>query len=109
MSRKQRIHDALFSQLKPDLFIIENESNNHQVPAGSETHFKVIIVSNEFNLLRLLARHRLVNTLLATEFNSGLHALSLHLHTPTEWQQKNGSTQDSPACHHAKKSIDTTQ
>jgi len=109
MSRKQRIHDALFSQLKPDLLIIENESSNHQVPVDSETHFKVIIISSAFNQLRPLARHRMVNTLLATEFNSGLHALSLHLYTPPEWPPKNGSTQDSPACHHAKKSIDTTQ
>ena len=84
MSRQQRIHDALSETLKPDCLLIENESSHHQVPTGSETHFKVIVVTAEFNDRRPIARHRLINTLLAQEFNSGLHALSLHLYTPIE-------------------------
>lgn len=103
MSREQRIHDALFKELKPASLMIENESSHHKVPAHSETHFKVIVVSSQFNDLRALARHRLVNTLLAQEFNSGLHALTLHLYTPLEWSQKNGLSPSSPACQHAKK------
>ena len=103
MSREQRIHNALFTELKPDPFFIENESSRHQVPANSETHFKLTLVSNEFINLRPIARHRRVNTLLAQEFNLGLHALSLHLFTPEEWLQKNNQTPNSPMCQHAKK------
>lgn len=99
MSRKQRIHDALFIELKPDSLIIENESSRHQVPPDSETHFKIIAVSTVFTNLRPIARHRLINTLLASEFTSGLHALSLHLYTPDEWEQKTGGAPKSPLCH----------
>ncbi len=35
-----------------------NESSQHNVPAGSESHFKVVIVSAKFNGLPLMARHR---------------------------------------------------
>ena len=104
MSREQRIYHALFEALKPDPLIIENESNRHNVPAGSETHFKIVAVSEAFNDQRLVARHRIINALLSQEFNSGLHALSMHLYTPLEWQKKNGQTLKSPACQNAKKS-----
>ncbi len=102
MSREQRIYDALWVALKPDPFVIENESPRHHVPVGSEMHFKVVAVSNRFESLRPLARHRLVNTLLADEFASGLHALSLHLYTPDEWRQKTSGAPSSPPCHHRK-------
>ena len=36
---------------------VVNESGGHNVPAGSETHFKVVLVAAEFNGQRLLARH----------------------------------------------------
>lgn len=103
MTRKQRIHDALFVKLKPDPFVIENESHRHSVPPGSETHFKIIVVSSLFVGLLPLARHRLVNNLLAQEFSSGLHALSLHLYTPQQWQEKNSKVPASPACQKQKK------
>lgn len=45
------------------------------------------IVSSEFAGKTQIARHRLVNSLLKDEFdNMGLHALSLRLKTPEEWE-----------------------
>ncbi len=98
MSRKQHIYDALFIELKPDLLIIDNESHRHNVPDGSETHFKVVAVSTHFASLTRIARHRMVNSLLATEFNSGLHALTLHLYTPDEWPKQKAGAPASPTC-----------
>ncbi len=102
MSRKQRIYNALSGELKPDSLLIEDESHRHQVPPGAETHFKVIAVSTIFESLNRVARHRLINTILATEFMTGLHALSLHLYTPSEWLQKTTGVPASPVCHKAK-------
>jgi BolA protein len=98
MSRSQRMHDALFSALTPDLITIENESNRHHVPENSETHFKIVIVSAAFHGLTRVARHRLVNTKLNNEFKMGLHALSLHLYSPNEWQQHSKQLTLSPPC-----------
>ena len=98
MSRTQRIHDALSVQLKPETLFIDDESHRHHVPTGMETHFKVVAVSTQFENLSRVARHRMINSLLAPEFTTGLHALSLHLYTPIEWLQQPGGVPASPAC-----------
>jgi len=98
MTRKERINQLINQELTPVFLDVENESNRHHVPDGAETHFKLSIVSEKFNDLTRIARHRLVNNLLAGEFNSGLHALSLHLYTPEEWQSRGKEVPNSPAC-----------
>lgn len=75
-----------------------NESSNHNVPAGSESHFKVVLVSNDFDGKNLLTRHRLVNTLLADELKAKIHALALHTYTQVEWRAQNGDAPMSPPC-----------
>lgn len=51
--------------------------------------FAVSLVSNAFTGKTQIARHRLVNGLLKDEFdNHGLHALSLRLKTPEEWERE---------------------
>ena len=76
---------------------IINESYMHNVPKGSETHFKVVIVSDKFVDTKLIARHRMVNESLESELQSGVHALSIVAKTPDQWAQ--GQTVGkSPAC-----------
>jgi BolA-like protein 1 len=48
------------------------------------------MVSEEFKGKTPIARHRLVNGLLKEEFDLGLHALSLRLKTPEEWEREVG-------------------
>jgi BolA protein len=98
MTRKLRMETCLTKRLTPLLLEVQNESNTHQVPKGSETHFKVVIVSEAFHTLTRIARHRLVNDLLSNEFKEGLHALSLHLYTPEEWDKNTKGVLASPAC-----------
>jgi BolA protein len=98
MSRKQRIHQQLNSELNPSVLEVEDESSKHHVPKDAETHFKVTVVSEQFKTLTKLARHRQINKLLAEELNTGLHALSLHLFTPEEWEAREQSTSKTPAC-----------
>ncbi|MEI6895395.1 MAG: BolA/IbaG family iron-sulfur metabolism protein [Colwellia sp.] len=76
-----------------------NESNNHNVPPGSESHFKVVIVADAFEGERLLKRHRIVNGILAEELAEKIHALALHTYTEKEWQaQYYNNTPISPNC-----------
>lgn len=77
---------------------VQNESKFHQVPKDSETHFKVILVSEQFSGQSRIMRHRWLNTLLEAELKSGLHALSLHLYTPQEWEKQREKMLNSPAC-----------
>lgn len=87
MTRFERIHNILTQAFSPVTLILEDESNKHRRP-GVETHFKVILVSNQFKTIKRIDRHRQVQTLLQDELKTGLHALSLHLYTEEEWQTK---------------------
>ncbi|WP_394250738.1 BolA/IbaG family iron-sulfur metabolism protein [Vibrio profundi] len=92
------IETKLRNELKPTHLNVENESYMHNVPAGSESHFKVVIVSAEFEGLRLIGRHRKVNAVLAEELANNIHALSMHTFTEAEWKEQNGGVPESPMC-----------
>jgi BolA protein len=84
--------------LDPVHLEVVNESHMHNVPEGSESHFKVTVVSDQFDGQMLVARHRKVNALLADELAGAVHALALHTRTPDEWFENGSVTQQSPQC-----------
>ena len=98
MTRQQRLYDALSNKLSPTVIDIQDETSQHSVPVGSESHFKIVVVSAFFESLNRISRHRLVNQLIQIEFTTGLHALSLHLFTPEEWEQRGKQVSQSPTC-----------
>ena len=66
---------------------------------GGRSHFKVVVVSEAFEDKRLVARHRLINSVLQDE--SGMlpfHSLSIAAaKTPAEWGD-NADVRESPKC-----------
>ena len=84
--------------LEPIHLEVLNESGNHNVPAGSESHFKVVLVADVFRGKGLLARHRLVNELLEDELAGPVHALSLNTLSGEEWFDRGGESRRSPEC-----------
>lgn len=88
MTRQDRLHQLLTDALRPTFLALENESYMHNVPRGSETHFKVLVVSAAFEGLGRVGRQRLVNEALAEEFKIGLHALTQMTLTPQEFVLK---------------------
>ncbi|XP_068084887.1 bolA-like protein DDB_G0274169 isoform X2 [Anabrus simplex] len=92
------IHQKLTETFNPDHLEIINESYMHNVPPGSETHFKVVIVSDKFENLPLIKKHRWVNETLQHELKSGVHALSIMAKTPKEWESGTQNVEKSPAC-----------
>ena len=86
------------SALSPEHLEVINESHMHNVPPGSESHFKVVIVSDQFEGAMLVTRHRKVNDLLGDELNGPIHALSIHAMTPSEWFDRGARAPDSPDC-----------
>ena len=79
---------------------IINESLIHNVPKDSESHFKVIIVSDDFKNLSQINRHKLIYTNLGTIMND-IHALSIQSFSLDEFRQ-NPVVLDSPECAHKK-------
>jgi len=92
------IQEKLNQAFMPLYLEVLNESNMHNVPANSETHFKVTVVSDSFDGKRLIQRHRAVNEILSAELAGPVHALALHTFTQAEWVKKQGLTADSPNC-----------
>jgi len=98
MTLQQTIEQKIAEGLKPVHLVVENESHMHNVPAGSESHFKVTVVAEQFEGKLPLARHRILNALLSEELAGRVHALSMHTLTPAEWEERGGVVPDSPLC-----------
>ncbi len=81
------IEQKLLQAFQPVFLDVVNESHMHSVAPGSESHFKVVIVTPAFDGMRLLQRHRAVNAVVAEELAEKIHALALHTYTPSEWYE----------------------
>jgi len=99
MTIEAAIEDKLLSAFSPLHLDVINESHQHNVAPGSESHFKVIIVSKSFEGERLIKRHRAINSILSVELSEHIHALALHTYTEKEWHDYyEGNTPLSPKC-----------
>ena len=98
MSVEDRINERLLAAFEPVHLELENESHSHSVPANSETHFRVVLVSGAFSGKRAVARHQAVYAVLAEELAGPVHALALHTYDPEEWRARGGDSPASPAC-----------
>lgn len=94
----QRLND-----LSPIHLEVVNESSGHGgYFLGKESHFKVIVVSEAFEGLRLVQRHQKIYAAAGDLLSPGaIHALAIHTFLPSEWT---GQTTTSPDCAHAPKS-----
>jgi len=81
------IRQSLTKTFPKAVFVnVLNESAGHNVQAGSETHFSVVVASEEFHGLNLIKRHRLVNKALETQLLEGVHALRINAKTLEEFE-----------------------
>jgi BolA protein len=96
MTVKQQIEEKLATRFAPAHLEVVDESHQHNVPEGSESHFKVVLVSDAFDGKSLVSRHRMVYDLLAAELQSRVHALALHTYSPADWQKSMAPA--SPRC-----------
>lgn len=90
------IISKLQSAFHPSYFAIYNDSQahaHHSEQRGSpnkvESHFRVELVSDQFEGKATPARHRLVYKVLEEELamQHGVHALSMKTRTPKEWEK----------------------
>jgi BolA protein len=85
-----------------DIFSLKilNESFMHNVSEDAESHFKIVIVSNDFNNLSHIKRHKLVYKYLDTIMDD-IHAISIQSFNEDEFKL-NPTVLDSPECAHKK-------
>jgi len=95
---RETIEAKLRSEFEPQHLEVIDESYRHNVPAGSESHFKVVLVSECFTGERVIGRHRAIYRVLADELAGAVHALALHTYTPKEWLDLQMAVPSSPPC-----------
>lgn len=93
MTMQNRIESAL-AVFQPLHLQVLDESHMHS--RGEQTHYKAVIVSEQFEGLNAVKRHQKVYGILGGLMGE-FHALALHTFTPQEWA-KTGAAPASPTC-----------
>ena len=80
------IQAELSAALLPVILEVQDDSHLHAGHAGAREgrHFSVRIVSERFNGLSRVARHRLVYTALQALIPRGIHALAIDARAPSD-------------------------
>ena len=87
---EKEIRRILEQQFKPVFMEVIDESHLHaghmEASEGLATHFRITIVSENFEGLLPIKQHRLIYTALQQQLKDGLHALALSTIKPSKWQ-----------------------
>ena len=98
VSLQQTMEIKIREAFQPIHLQIINESAMHNVPPGSESHFRLVIVSRHFEGQSSVQRHRAIYGVLEEEMKSAIHALGIQTITPGEWAEENIGVTTSPPC-----------
>ncbi|GMI13998.1 hypothetical protein TrLO_g2096 [Triparma laevis f. longispina] len=90
------ITSKLTQTFSPTFLQVLNESHMHNVPKNSETHFKVVVISDQFKGVKLLQRHKLVNVALKEELEGEVHALSIVAKDIAQFETLGGAQKYAP-------------
>jgi len=88
MNRKAKITNILKENFDLYRCFVSDVSESHKGHSGyvkgEETHFEIIIISNDFENKNRLQRHKMVNNCLKNEFEGSLHSITFKLMTVSE-------------------------
>jgi len=89
--RIERMRSRLHEALRPTVMDVVDESHLHAGHAGAQSgrgHYRLRIVSRQFEGLLPLARHRAVYEALGEMMQTDIHALTIQALTPEETQPR---------------------
>ena len=93
---QNKIEKLLKDNLNVSNLLIRNDSYKHNVPPNSESHFNVQIVSDDFEGLSQIQRHKIVYKAVGALL-AEIHAFSITAMTTSEFKE-NPSLKDTPDC-----------
>lgn len=93
---QNKIEKLLKDNLNVSKLLIRNDSYKHNVSPNSESHFNVQIVSDDFEDLSQIQRHKIVYKAVGTLL-AEIHAFSITAMTTSEFKE-NPSLRDTPDC-----------
>ncbi|MBC6416182.1 MAG: BolA family transcriptional regulator [Bdellovibrionales bacterium] len=98
MKIQKEIEENLKKNFSPLILKVINESPQHNVPKNSESHFRVLVVSDKFNNVSLIKRHQMVYKAIQDQIKNKIHAFSQQTLTPEEFKKRGGTLPQSPPC-----------
>ena len=66
------------------LDIIDETHKHHNHPQSNGGHFKMLIISEDFEGKTLIQRHKMIYNVLDSMIKKEIHALSINARTPSE-------------------------
>ncbi len=81
--RLEKIKKILLDSFEISRLEIENDSSKHSRP-GNDTHYRVLVVSEDFKGLSKVKRHQSVYSACQILFDEGLHSMSLQIFSLSE-------------------------
>lgn len=88
MSVAEIIQQKINARLSPSVLEVTDESHLHAGHAGAreggESHFRILVVSEQFEGVSRVARQRMINDILREELDGPIHALAMKTLTPAE-------------------------
>ena len=93
---QNKIEKLLKDNLNVSKLLIRNDSYKHNVSPNSESHFNVQIVSDDFEDLSQIQRHKIVYKAVGALL-AEIHAFSITAMTTSEFKE-NPSLRDTPDC-----------
>lgn len=88
MSVAEIIQQKINARLSPSVLEVTDESHLHVGHAGAreggESHFRILVVSDQFEGVSRVARQRMINDILRKELDGPIHALAMKTLTPAE-------------------------
>ncbi len=69
--------------------VIEKSFDTRHVEVeGDGTHFKAVVVSDDFDGKTQIDRHKMVYAALGNAMEEKIHALSIKTYTPEQWKER---------------------
>tara|TARA_B100000524_G_scaffold324549_1_gene207015 strand:- start:634 stop:915 length:282 start_codon:yes stop_codon:yes gene_type:complete len=91
MKRKLKIEKILQDNFDPYFFLVKDVSEEHRghrnFKENVESHFEIIIVSEKFENLNNVVRHRMINKFLKEEYSDDLHSVTIKTYTIDEYNK----------------------
>ena len=86
-SVSEQLLEAVLTPLQVVHHELSNDSHMHSGPAQN-SHYSLLLVSEQFAGLMLVKRHQLVYKLVDKLMGNPIHALALHCYTPQQWASR---------------------
>ncbi|NIH41176.1 MAG: BolA family transcriptional regulator [Buchnera aphidicola (Periphyllus aceris)] len=82
---KKIIKKKIKNKIKIKYIKIYNISNAHKKFNKKNSHYKIIVVSNDFYKINILRRHQIIYNILSNEININIYGIEIFTYTKKEW------------------------